>query len=330
MIPVCHWLCQCEPEHAPEAQAKPVAHVGWVATLLAVLLVLGPIAHAAEPEAPRAFGYLTDLCRIGPRWSGSQGMDTQLQKVSEHFSKLGGVVRYQTFDAPHPLTGNPVRMNNVIVSWHPRTKERVLLCCHYDTRPLPDNDPDPEQRRAGRFLGANDGASGVALLMELAHHMKDLSPKYGVDFVLFDGEELIYGNKGEFFLGSTHFAEEYAKATDRQTTYVAGVLVDMIGDKNFTVYQEINSLKYAPKVVESVWGAARRAGVKEFIAKPRHEVRDDHIPLNEIAKIPTVDLIDFDYPHWHTARDVPSNCSGGSLAKTGRVVLEWLKELPDF
>lgn len=303
-----------------------------MSVFLLLLLILGGAvdATAAEPDGARAFGYLSEICRIGPRPSGSPGMDKQLQRVSEHFSNLGGAVRYQTFDAPHPLTGNPVRMNNVIVSWQPRSKERVLIACHYDTRPFPDNDPDPEQRRTGRFVGANDGASGVALLMELAHHMKGLTPKYGVDFVLFDGEELIFGNRGEFFLGSTHFAKEYAKSAEREVTYVAGVLVDMIGDKNLAVYQEINSVKYAPRVVDSVWTAAKRAGVKEFVPRPRHEVRDDHLPLNEIAKIPTADLIDFDYPHWHTSRDVPSNCSGASLAKTARVLLAWLEDLPDF
>ena len=104
----------------------------------------------------------------------------------------------------------------------------------------------------------------------------------------------------------------------------------MIADRNLAIYQERNSLKLAPKLVESVWAAAARAGVKEFIPKPRHEVRDDHLPLNEIAAIPAIDLIDFDYPHWHTSKDVPAQCSGASLAKVGSVLLEWLSTLPEL
>ncbi len=124
-----------------------------------LLALPSAMAGAAEPDASRAFGYLTDICRIGPRRAGRRDGHA-VAKSLRALREAGGVVRYQTFDSPHPLTGNPVRMNNVIVSWHPRTKERVLIACHYDTRPLPDNDPDPEQRRAGRFVGANDGASG--------------------------------------------------------------------------------------------------------------------------------------------------------------------------
>src|SRR5262249_13109277 len=110
--------------------------------------------------------------------------------------------------------------------------------------------------------------------------------------------------------------------------YVCGVLVDMIGDKNLQLYEEINSLEYAPEVTQSIWRTARKLGVKEFIAKPKHDVRDDHLTLNRIAKIPTCDIIDFDYEHWHTTGDVPAACSGASLAKVGRVLLAWLEEVP--
>jgi hypothetical protein len=276
-------------------------------------------------NADRAFGYLTQICRLGPRYSGSSGMDAQQKLLAEHFMKYGGKVQFQAFDAAHPLTRRPVRMTNIVVSWHPEAQERVLLACHYDTRPTPDREPAAAERGAA-FLGANDGASGVALFMELAHLMPSLKPTYGVDFVLFDGEELVYGRQGTYFLGSEFFAQQYRDKPPRHR-YVYGVLVDMIADRNLEIYMERNSLKYAPKLTRSIWETAKRMNVAEFKQKARHEIQDDHLPLNDIAKIPTCDIIDFDYPAWHTTRDVPSNCSGASLAKVGSVLLQWLTEV---
>ncbi|MEX0718763.1 MAG: M28 family peptidase [Planctomycetaceae bacterium] len=289
-------------------------------------------AGAAEPEAAprleagRAFGYLTRICNIGPRVSGTTGMTRQQRMIQQHMSDLGGKVGYQSFDAPHPLTGRPVRLDNMVVTWNPEAKQRVLLACHYDTRPFPDQDP---RNPRGRFIGANDGASGVALFMELAHHMRKIDLPYGVDFVFFDAEELIYvendgSTRGEYFLGSTYFANEY-KNNPPPHKYVCGVLVDMIADKRLELYMEKYSLKYAPEVTRSLWKTAERMSVEEFIPREKHEVRDDHIPLNEIADIPTCDIIDFDYPDWHTTQDVPARCSGESLVKVGRVLLEWLQ-----
>lgn len=286
-----------------------------------------PASPKADPE--RAFEYLVKVCDIGPRMSGSEGMEQQQQLLSQHFTKLGAKVQFQTFDAAHPIHGRPVRMSNLIVSWHPEAEERVLLCCHYDTRPLPDRDSNPNLARNGKFIGANDGGSGVALFMELGHHLRDLKPTYGVDLVFFDGEEMVYGNAPdeEWFLGSRHFARSY-KDDPPSYRYVYGVLVDMVGDKNLQLYQEVNSLRYAPQLTASIWKTAKDLGVKEFVAKRKHELRDDHLPLNQIARIPTCDLIDFDYPNWHTTRDVPSSCSGESLAKVGNVLLAWLQDVP--
>jgi hypothetical protein len=279
-------------------------------------------------DSDRAFGYLKKICEFGPRISGSQAMEKQQQLIAEHFTKLKAQVRFQSFDAPHPQSRKPVRMNNIIVSWDPAAKERVLLACHYDTRPLADRDPNPELIREGTFLGANDGASGVALLMELGHHLREIKSTYGVDLIFFDGEELVYNNiRDPFFLGSEYFSKEN-RDTPPKYKYVCGVLVDMIGGKRLQLHQEINSLEYAPEVTQSVWKMAKKLNVKEFVARPKHEVSDDHVSLNEIAGIPTCDIIDFDYPHWHTTRDVPASCSGESLAKVGRVLLAWLEEVP--
>jgi hypothetical protein len=300
------------------------------AMLLLACLVAGRSGAEEERgmplQAERAFGYLTEICRLGPRFSGSSGMEAQQKLIAEHFSKFGAQVRFQPFDAAHPQTGRPVRMNNIIVSWHPKATERVLLACHYDTRPTPDREPAAAARGAA-FLGANDGASGVALAMEMAHHMAELKPTYGVDFAFFDGEELVYGRQGTYFLGSEHFAMQYR---DRPPVhrYVYGVVVDMVADRSLDIFMERNSLKYAPELTKSIWETARRLNVTEFKQKAKHEIQDDHLPLNDVAKIPTCDIIDFDYPAWHTTRDVPANCSGASLVKVGRVLLEWLTQVP--
>jgi hypothetical protein len=280
----------------------------------------------------RAFGYLKDLCAIGPRVSGTDGMARQQAYLKAHFEKLGGKVTLQAFNGRHPLDGSTVKMANLIVEWHPERTERVLLCAHYDTRPFPDQDPvDPR----GLFVGANDGASGAAVLCELAHHLRGMNTKYGVDFVLFDGEELVYdGNRDPYFLGSEHFAREYV-AMPPQYRYRAGILLDMVGDAQLQIYREVNSMRTPAQrqIVNDLWNIARELDVREFLNGPGHEVRDDHLALNEIAKIPTVDLIDFDYPtkrgpnYWHTMQDVPEKCSPLSLAKVGWVVKVWLERV---
>ena len=285
------------------------------------------VQPAINLDERRAFGYLEDICKLGPRPSDSKGMTDQQNLLVAHFTKLGAQVRLQEFDTAHPKKGTPVRMKNLIVTWHPQAKERVLLCCHYDTRPFPDRDRD---RPKGPFIGANDGGSGVALFMEMGHSLPAIQPTFGVDMVFFDGEEFIFQRDGgKFFLGSEYFARQYR---DRPPSYryLCGVLVDMIGDKKLTIPPEPFSQKHAPKVVRSVWATAGALGIKEFVSKPyATEINDDHVPLNEIAKIPTADLIDLDYPAWHTTNDKPSQCSGASLVKVGRVLLTWLQQVPE-
>jgi hypothetical protein len=306
MSPIRHWLIVC---------ALSAAMSGIQA------------APAAPPtlDAARAYGYLQKICRIGPRPSGSRGMTEQQTLLAEHFTKLGAQVGYQAFDAADPVSGAPVRMSNLIVTWNPKMTERVLICCHYDTRPFPDRD---RKNPRGLFVGANDGASGVALLMELGNHMQDLQVSRGVDFVFFDGEELVYQDQGKYFLGSTYFATQY-RDTPPPYRYAAGVLLDMVGDSSLDLFPEKTSVRLAPGVTQSVWATAKKLKIREFHQTPRHEINDDHLPLNEIARIPTCDVIDFDYPYWHTTMDVPSRCSGESLVKVGRALLRWLTLPPE-
>jgi glutaminyl-peptide cyclotransferase len=282
-------------------------------------------------DGARAYGYLKQLCAIGRRPSGSTGMQSQQKLLAEHFQKLGGQVEFQRFQAAHPADGSPVPMGNLIVRWHPQNTQRVLLCTHYDTLPFPMLD---RRNPRGTFIGANDGTSGVAVLMELAHQMPKLPCKYGVDFVLFDGEEFVFAGRGgsylgSFFLGSGHFARAYAE-NPPPYRYRWGVLLDMVGDADLQIYQERYSMSWddTRPLVEDLWATARRLGVREFIPRQKYFVRDDHLPLHDTGKIPTCDVIDFDYPPWHTQGDVPQRCSALSLAKVGWVLREWLKAAP--
>jgi hypothetical protein len=275
-------------------------------------------------DGRRAYEYLNELCALGPRASGSQGMEAQQQLLDAHFRKLGGKVHLQKFRVRHPQTGAAVPMANLIVQWHPERRERILLAAHYDTRPFPDRDPHNPR---GTFVGANDGASGTALLMELAHQMADLPGRLGVDFVLFDGEEFVFQEGDPYFIGSEYFATQYAGERPGYR-YRYAVLMDLVGDADLQIYPDRHSMSWADTrpLVELIWATARRLGVNEFSLARRYDILDDHIKLHDIAKIPSCDIIDFDYPYWHTEGDVPERCSALSLAKVGWVVEEWLKQ----
>jgi hypothetical protein len=286
----------------------------------------------APIDGARAYGYLKQICAMGRRVAGTEANAKQRQLVARHFEKYGAKVTEQPFTGNDPRTGVKVSMVNLVGSWKPERLSRVVIGAHYDTRPFPDEERDPAKRTA-TFLGANDGASGVALLMEMAHHLDKLPTSYGVDLVLFDGEELVYGTGpsgqvGEYFLGSKEFARRYTAAVDARKIryrYVAGLVLDMVGDKDLAIDQEENSLALAPGLVREVWTVARQLQAASFRNQVGQAVLDDHLPLNN-AGIPAIDLIDFDYPYWHTSQDLPENCSPASLEEVGKVVTAWLTQ----
>ncbi len=293
-------------------------------------LTVRPIPAVYSPD--RAMGYLQTLCDFGPRPTGSEAFLKQQQYLVAFFEKNGADVRLQNETIRHPETGEPVVMSNLIASWFPDRANRFLLCAHYDTRPFPDRDRnDPK----GVFVGANDGGSGVAAWMEMSHQFSALPDDVGVDVVLFDAEEFIFDeSRDEFFLGSVYFAQQY-RMSPPSVPYRAGILLDMVGDRELQLLYERNSLRYARDVTRSIWATAKKLGVRAFVPRTRmQEIRDDHLPLNQIAGIPTTDLIDFDYPrpgfrapqYWHTTQDIPENCSGQSLAAVSWVVHQWLVE----
>ncbi len=309
--------------------------VAWLAgTLLGCAPVAAPPGKPWNPPAPlsssRAIGYVDQLCKIGSRTTGTPGMIKQQELLDTHFTKLGATVSWQAFDYRNPKTGATVEVKNMIVQWQPQLTRRILVASHYDTRPFPDRDG---KNKLGLFVGANDGGSSTALLMELGHALKGMKLTVGVDFIFFDAEELVYdGRIGEYFVGSTRFAQEYVSDPPNYR-YEAGVLTDMIGDKDLNVGWDEASYQLAPQLAIEVWGIAKELKLSEFRSTIMHNIQDDHLALNNIAGIPTIDIIDFDFPrtasttnsYWHTMADTPDKCSGDSITKVAAVVLEWIK-----
>lgn len=346
-----------------------------VGSLSAQTVAVPDVVKAAPTfDGDKSFAHLENVCAFGRRFSTSRGMTQQQDYLRKHFESLGVQVFMQPFLVRNPRNGQQAELANMIVRFHPHRSKRLLFCCHYDTRPFPDLDRRNPQ---GVFIGANDGGSGVAILCELGRHLQRLSSeaksdlesavdgagdgkpptddgKYGVDFAFFDGEEFVYvARRDPMFLGSTHFANQYARAgrppeskvsfnepgqsstvLPANSRYVFSILIDMVGDKNLQIFYEGNSLRYAPRLTKSIWDVAARMKIKEFVPKQKHELRDDHLPLNQIARIPTCDIIDFDFPsarrkhaYWHTEADVVKNCSARSLGTVGSVLLQWLSEM---
>lgn len=285
-------------------------------------------------DGAAAHKYLVQLCGLGQRISGSEPMLEQQRLLTEHFEKLGARVSLQEFDVRHPQTGQRTTLANMIVEWHPERKERLMICCHYDTRPFADEDPDSAKARTpGLFQGANDATASVALFMELGKHIPEIKTKYGIDFVFFDAEEFIFvTSRDKFFVGSEYFAHQYV-SNPPGYQYKKAILLDMVAGHNLSIFREMHSNRWASTrpINDEFWGVAKRLKMREFVDRTRHEVRDDHVPLHDIAKIPCIDVIDFDYLDgrrrslWHTADDTPENCSPLSMAKVGWVTLEWLK-----
>jgi glutaminyl-peptide cyclotransferase len=276
-------------------------------------------------DGKRAMKFLEAICDIGPRMSATSGMASQIKLITKHFEDLGLKVETQTFQAKQVTRKEAVPMTNLIIRFFPEKDRRVILCSHYDTRPIADQEPDPRKWRE-KFVSANDGGSGVAFLMELANHMKNLKTNVGVDFVFFDGEEFIFDpDRDRYFFGSEHFAQTYKKNKGK-VKYGAAILLDMIGgiDPEFPI--EGNSWLRGRTVCEQVWQIAGEQKCKAFRERKGATILDDHIELQKVG-IPAIDIIDFDYKHWHRLTDVPSNCSGDSLSQVSKVLSVWLQRL---
>ena len=206
-------------------------------------------------------------------------------------------------------------MVNIIASYNTKSQQRILLCAHWDSRPRAEKDPDSTKRDLP-IIGANDGASGTAVLLELGRIFKQYQPKIGIDIVLFDGEDYgISGRDDGWFLGSYYFAQNLGGYRPR-----AAILLDMVGDRELGIYREAYSQKYAGDLNDYIWQIAQEIASPVFIDSLKHAVADDHVPLLANG-VKAIDLIDFDYTYWHTQEDTPDKCSAASLKAVADVIL---------
>ncbi len=290
-------------------------HTQRALAAVALLLLTTPLLAAPAFDAQRAYRDLVKQCDFGPRLPNTPAHQQCADWLVAQLRPLADSVTRQQFTAT--VAGKPLRLTNIIATLNPRGAEHVLLAAHWDTRPIADQDPDPK-KRAWPVLGANDGASGVAVLLEVARALKAHPPRQKVTIVLFDGED--YGpGADDMFLGSSYFAKHC-----QGTLPHWGVLLDMVGDKDLCLPVEATSQQRAPQVVARLWNAAARAAAPAFVRSIGPAILDDHIPLLDRG-IPCIDVIDIDYPAWHTTADTPDKCSPASLAQVGRTVLEALK-----
>jgi len=274
-------------------------------------------------DGKNAHKYLVDLCKLGPRLTASRPMQRQQQILKEHFEKLGFEVEFQRFHSRQPSRPESFECVNTLVKFKPERTKRVLLSCHYDTRPMADREP-PLSNRRGQFIGANDAAASVALLMELGRLLPNLPTEIGVDFAFFDAEEFIYDTqRDQYFIGSEEFVRKLV-ADDGKQRYGKVLNLDMIAGKDLKLHPDLDSSIKSGALVAEVWGIAADLKIDEFHPEPKHQVRDDHEPFLNVG-INAADLIDFDYAHWHRLSDTPQNCSAESMDKVATVLVEWLK-----
>lgn len=289
----------------------------------------------------QAMGYIQQICNLGPRISGTPQHAKMVDMLEKHFTDLGASVERQKFEGKQLSKLHAVPMVNLIVRWNPEKKNRLIVCTHYDTRPLADQEPNPRDWTKP-FVGANDGGSGVAWMMEMGKYIKGLETPLGIDFVCFDGEEYIFNNnlndpgRDIYFLGSSHFAQEYdkkRKAGD-QMVYKEGVLLDMIAGRNPRFTYEGHSIVQAGAVVERIWKIAEQEKCRAFVRQYGQNVLDDHLELLKVG-IPTIDIIPampdrdsnpmLSYLHWHRLSDVPANCAPEGMEQVAKVLAVWMK-----
>ena len=262
---------------------------------------------------------------MGPRVPGTQPHLKTRDKIYEEMKLSCDNVRLQEFSHEWSRDNQSKRMFNILgeQNWKD-AKTRVVLLAHWDTRPSAEQDPD-EGNRLKPIPGANDGASGVAILLELmrvtkAHPNKDV----GILYAMVDGEDLGPG-LDEMFLGAKFLSKNLP---DPKPDY--GILLDMVGDKDLKVPVEPNSYNMAKPLVVKFYQTEKELGFeKTFANEYGPEIYDDHLSLNE-AGIPTMDLIDFTYPSWHTLADTPDKCSADSLGTMGKALEGWLRTTPAF
>ncbi len=288
--------------------------------LVSIILFFNSSAYPQAPsfDSDRAYSLLRAQCAFGPRNPGSEGHTMCGKWLSEQLKSKGGEIILQTFIGYDPHAGQKRQLTNIVARFGDQEKQPLMLCAHWDSRPVADRDPDPLKTNQP-IPGANDGASGVAVLLEIARVVSENPPDKAILIVLFDGEDL----------GRETHPEEYAQGARYWALHPVpelpseAILLDMVGDADLELPIEWYSGKRAPTLQRALWEIASEIGATTFVDRQGPAIEDDHVPLLK-AGISSVDIIDFDYPYWHTLDDTPDKCSAASLGQVGKVLIEYI------
>jgi glutaminyl-peptide cyclotransferase len=269
-------------------------------------------------DGERAYRYLVSQVDLGPRVPGSRASAECRDFFSNHFVALNAHIDSQVFAFFDPYSQTDIPLINFIAQFTGtgEAAETIVLMAHYDSRPRTDYASD-STLKDDPIDGANDGASGVAVLMELGNLFARKAPPCNVDLVLVDGED--WGKPRDldyYLLGSREFARRGIRGK-----YRFGIVVDMIGDSSQELYREGYSERSCRALNDAIWRAAARLGITTFRDTIKYTIIDDHLSLIS-AGVPAIDIIDFDYPYWHTEFDTSDKCSPAALVNVGRVLAE--------
>ena len=279
------------PRPRPVSRSRPATRRVVLFLALALLLTSCGQRPAVAFDGKRAYKWVERQVEFGPRTPGTPAHDSCFAFLAGTLARFTPSVEADTFSYYSPDLGKEVRLMNVLARFAPKEKKRILLAAHWDTRPWADRDPNPARREIP-ILGANDGASGVGVLLELAQTLSRRKPALGVDIAFFDGEDLgTEKNPSGYFRGSNQFVAW--RSGEAPPLFV--VVIDMVGAKGAEFWWEGNSQQRASNIVDLVWARARSVRASQFKSGAKHSIFDDHIPFLN-AGIPAIDVIDFDYP----------------------------------
>ena len=276
---------------------------------------------SAEFKGPTAFGYVEKQLSFGPRIPNTPGHVQMGDWLLSELRTRADTVIVQSFQQ-RTSKGETLRLRNFFARFRPQATDRILFLAHWDTRPFADKSANLGQQRLP-VPGANDGASGVAVLLGVADALKAKPASIGVDLLFVDGEDYgDFSDSTETLLGSRYFAKHLPPG---YTTLFA-VLFDMVGDRDLQILQEGFSVQNAPEVVQRVWETADRLGYgRVFVKRVGEALTDDHVPLQQ-AGLRAIDIIDFDFPYHHTTEDTIDKISAESLQIVGDVAVALIRQ----
>ena len=291
------------------------------------------VIKAPAFNADSAYTYIQAQADFGPRVPNTQAHRDCGEYLAKQLEKFGAKVYNQYADLT-AWDGTVLKARNIIGAYKPESKKRILLCAHWDSRPYADNDPDEKNYRK-HILGVNDGASGVGVLLEIARLLQQQEPTVGIDIVFFDAED--YGtpefHQGVYKQDTWCLGSQYWARTPHVQGYYAryGILLDMVGGKGATFYQEPYSGRTARSEMKKIWKKAQELGYSNyFVQQEGSEVIDDHVYVHSLARIPCVDIINYDPtcqtssfgPYWHTVNDTMENIDRNTLKAVGQTVMD--------